>query len=98
MAESAVHLVDRSSVCALVCSGSRPRPHPTTRTATRPAVVRTSVHAHWLPFQNAPSRPPAPGRTFPRPHDVLVASLGTLRSRYPPKQSAATRRATLLLQ
>src|SRR5208282_428061 len=96
-AGSVARPADRSSACVHAWYESRLRPRSTTRTATRPATVRTSGRVRWPPFPPAPSGPPEHDRTSPPLPDELIAFPGTLRYRYPPKLFAETRGENLLL-
>src|SRR5713226_5279095 len=79
------HPGDRSFACVPVSLGSPPRRQSTTRSSAPPAIVQTSVRAHWLPCPHAlwllvmPDR----GRTSPLLHSARVASLAVLQFRYP---------------
>src|SRR6185369_772793 len=96
-AKSVVHPADPSSACVLACCGSPRHLRSTTQSVVRPAVVRTSLPARWLPFLPVPSCLPEHGRTSPPLRDALIVFPGTLRCQYPPKQFAETRDGNLLL-
>src|SRR5215469_82267 len=89
-AAAAGHPPDPSSACVPAWFQSPPRRRSTTQSSAPPAIVQTSVHAHWLPSPLAPSflAPPGLGKTFPLPRGAATAVLHTLRSRYPQTQFA----------